>query len=99
MPNNVVEVADSLWEDPTWQEVLRELGTIFGTTRTDGQIRSSFGHYVVPAGTGVVVSAGHGKKVPAGRERGHVSPRVSRTDTRRVASVVGHRGPAEGIGP
>ena len=60
-----------VWKDVAFQAILQELGTTFGTTRTDGRIRSEFGAYVVLAGPGKVVSAGGGEKIPAGRGQGH----------------------------
>jgi len=69
-PVEVEDKAKALREDAEWQEVLQNLGTAFGKTRTDGLIEYLFWHYSTPAGTGKVVPAA-GEKVSAGPGRGH----------------------------
>ena len=62
-PSEVEEKWTALWDDSAWREVLRDLGTIFGTTRSDDRIRNYFAIYTAPVGSG--------NKVAAGRGRGH----------------------------
>ncbi len=61
----------ALRSDPARLEVYRELGTAFGTTRPDGQIRGTFRLYTAPAGPGKVGVIDPDKAVPAGRGKGH----------------------------
>ena len=70
-PTEVREKRRALRRDPAWKDMLKELGTAFGTTRPDGLIRFSLGLFSAPAGPGKTVPAGPGKVVPLGRGKGH----------------------------
>ena len=59
-PAAVVAQKKALGNDPAWQDVLRSLGTAFGTTGDQGYIRHRFGLYAVVAGAGKTVMAGAG---------------------------------------
>ena len=50
----------ALRNDPAWQKVLQNLGMAFGTTESDGLLRTHFGIYRTPAGPGKTVEAGSG---------------------------------------
>ena len=49
-----------LRKDPAWGEALSRLGEVFGTSQPDGLIRTRFGTYRTPAGSGRMVEAGPG---------------------------------------
>ncbi len=68
--NDVADRFRGILRDSAWQEVLRDLGATYGTTRPDALIRYSLMLYTGP-GSGRVVSAGPGKVAPAGRGTGH----------------------------
>jgi len=59
-PGEVAAKKVALRGDPAWEEMLRRLGTTFGTTRPDGLIRHRFGLYRAPAGPGRQTDLGVG---------------------------------------
>ena len=59
-PSEVVAKERALRKDPAWQEVLRSLGTAFGTTESNGLLRTHLGLYRTPVGPGKTVEAGPG---------------------------------------
>ena len=77
-PKEMSDRMDTPWKDPAFRKILQNLGTRFGTTRSDSLIRSSWRFYstpagpgkVAPVGSGKVVPVGSGKVVPAGRGKG-----------------------------
>jgi hypothetical protein len=56
----------ALEKDPAWQEVVKSLGTVFGTSWDNGAIPHRFEIYTAPAGPGTSVEAGPGTRVEAG---------------------------------
>ena len=61
-PSEVVVKERALGNDPAWQELLQSLGMVFDSTSPDSPIRSRFGVYVSPAGSGRSVKAGVGTR-------------------------------------
>ena len=47
-PSEVAAKERALRKDPAWQEVLRPLGTAFGTAQPDGLLHHHFGVYQTP---------------------------------------------------
>ena len=70
-PSEVEEKRRALQGDPTFQAVLQDLGTAFGTAGLDNLIQYDLGFYAAPAGPGRVMSAGSGKVTAVGSGRGH----------------------------
>ena len=66
-------LASKLSTDPGWQDLTMELGSVFGSSTSDGSIRYRFGLYQTPAGEGHLVEAGVGKTFPAVFSKGHWS--------------------------
>ncbi len=62
MPAQVAVKKRALQKDPGWQELLRSLGTAFGTTQPDGLLRDYFSIHRTPVGPGKVVEAGPGHR-------------------------------------
>jgi hypothetical protein len=61
-PAEIAVSERALREDPTWQEMLRSLGDEFGVTQPNGLVRTRFGLYRTPAGSGKTVEAGPGHR-------------------------------------
>ena len=59
-PSEVEEKREVLGKDSRWQEVLKDLGSVFGTDQPDGPIQYYFEIYSAPGRYGKVVLGGKG---------------------------------------
>ena len=65
-PSEVIVKERELGNDPSWQKLLRRLGTTSGMVGSDGLIRTHLGIYLTSAGPGKVEKACPGSIVKAG---------------------------------
>ena len=71
-PSSVGEKRTALRDDPSWQKVLKKLGSEFGPADADGPLMFEFSIYSSPIGPGTTVenSKGQGHWLNFGREEG-----------------------------